>query len=89
MHVSPHSWVLSVSTCIFPDLVMKLVENNFLVFNVVVSEDDMSLWARRVHIWRVSEDPGEKGKAKGERKGERSDGTRVLQQEEQPSLGQW
>ena len=67
--VSPHSWVLFVSTCIFPDLVMKLVENNFLVFNVVVSEDDMSLWARRVHIWRVSEDPG--GKRQGEGRTER------------------
>ena len=61
--------VLSVSTYIFPDVVVKLVENNFLVFNIVVSKDDMSLWARRVHISRVSEDP--RGKWQGEGRAER------------------
>ena len=58
--VSPHSWVLSVSTCIFSDLVMKLVEINFVVCHVVVLEDVMSLCARRVHVSRLSEARGVK-----------------------------
>ena len=53
---------------------MKLVEIDFVVCNVVVSEDVMSLWARRVHVLRLSEARGENRKAKGERSG----GTRVL-----------
>jgi hypothetical protein len=56
-----------MATCIFPDLVMKLVENNFIICNIVISED---IWARRVHLLRVSEARGKKGTSKGENRRE-------------------
>ena len=64
-----------MATYIFPDLVMKLIEKNFVVCNVVVSEN---VGARRVHILRVSEARGEKVEAKGERKGEGAVAPKVI-----------
>jgi hypothetical protein len=48
-----------MATYIFPELVMKLVENNLTVNNLtvrvfVVSENGTSLWASRLHMLRVS-----------------------------------
>lgn len=65
--LSPHPGFVReyMTTCIFPDLVMKLVKNNFIVCNVIVSKNVLSLWARRVHIWvwkpRGKKRKGERG----------------------------
>ena len=57
-----YSWVLSASTrevtYIFPDLVVKLVENDLIIRGVVVPENTLSLWARRVHLCRYRKADG-------------------------------
>jgi hypothetical protein len=39
------------TTYIFPDLVMKLEGNNVTIRNVVVAENGLSFWTRRVHMF--------------------------------------
>jgi hypothetical protein len=42
---------------IFPNLVMKLIENNFIVGDAIVPENGFGFGARRVHMVQVFESP--------------------------------
>ena len=40
-------------THILPCLVMRLIENRFIVGNIGVLENSLSFWARRVHVLQM------------------------------------
>ena len=60
-------------THILPNLVMRLVGNNFIIRNVVVLENRFGFWTRRVHILIVGNEEGRiKGVTMGNEEGEGS-----------------
>lgn len=54
------------TTYILPRLVMRLVENDFIIGNIVVLENNLGFWARRVHMLQASR--AQRVKRKGKRK---------------------